>query len=134
MKKPEKTKINTGIRMNKIIYYIIKILLSSVILVFISEISKKSKLIGGIFASLPLVSLLAIFWIYFESGDTHLISSLSKSIFWLVIPSLSFFLFFPFLLDKNINFYIALFSSLGLMVILYYLEIFILKKFGIILQ
>jgi len=43
--------------------YIVKILVSSVIIVLVSEVSKKSGYIGGLIASLPLTSMLALFWL-----------------------------------------------------------------------
>ncbi len=69
-------------------YFIIKILLSSVIIGLISEISKKSTLWGSILASVPLTSLLAIIWLYQDTKDIGKIINLSYNIFWLVLPSL----------------------------------------------
>ncbi|MBP7651876.1 DUF3147 family protein [Candidatus Dependentiae bacterium] len=112
-------------------YLIFKILLSALMIATISEISKRSSLIGGTLASLPLVSLLAIIWMYIETKDIDKISKLSYSIFWLVIPSLSFFLVLPLFLKFKINFYFSLFLSLIVMTALYYLQIFILKKIGV---
>lgn len=113
------------------VYYIIKVLLSSVIIVTISEVSKKSSLIGGIFASLPLVSILGIIWLYIDTQNTQQIIELSRSIFWLVIPSLTLFIVLPILLTNGVNFYLALFISITVMVVFYYLTVFILDKIGI---
>lgn len=113
------------------IYYIIKVLLSSVIIVAITEVSKRSTLIGSIVASIPLVSLLAFVWMYIDTKDTLKIAELSQGVFWLVIPSLVFFLLFPILLKKNVDFWLSLGISLTIMVIAYFIMLFILKKFGI---
>ncbi len=113
------------------IYYIIKVLLSSVIIVAISEISKRSTLMGSIIASVPLVSLLAFIWMYIDTKDTVKIAELSQGIFWLVIPSLLFFILFPVLLKRNVEFWLSLGISLTLMVIGYFVMLFILKKAGI---
>lgn len=88
-------------------------------------------MIGSILASIPLVSFLAFIWIYAETKNVEQISSLSKSIFWMVIPSLSFFILLPILLSKQINFYLSMFVSTVVMIALYFLMIFILGKFGI---
>jgi uncharacterized membrane protein (GlpM family) len=56
------------------IYYIIKVLISAIIIVTVSEISKKSSLVGGIFASIPLVSVLAMIWLYIDTQDVQKIS------------------------------------------------------------
>jgi hypothetical protein len=112
-------------------YYLIKVLLSSVTIVAISEISKRSTLIGSILASIPIVSLLAIVWIYIDTKDIAKIAGLSQGIFWLVIPSLIFFILFPVLLRKNIEFWLSLGVSLTIMIAGYFIMLFILKKAGI---
>jgi hypothetical protein len=112
-------------------YYLIKILSSAVILVLVSEISKRSTLAGSILASLPLMSLLAIIWMYIDTRDLQKISELSGGIFWMVIPSLLFFILLPLLLRRQVNFWLALGISSALMISLYFLMIFVLRKFGI---
>ena len=72
------------------LYTAIKVLLTAVLVVAISEAAKRSTLLGGILASLPLTSLLAFIWFYGETGDTGKIASLSVSIFWYVLSSLVF--------------------------------------------
>jgi len=113
------------------IYYIIKVLLSSVTIVVISEISKRNTFAGSILASIPIVSLLAFIWIYIDTKDVTKIADLSQGIFWLVIPSLIFFILFPILLKKNVDFWISLGTSLTVMVLAYFLMLFFLKKAGI---
>lgn len=112
-------------------YYILKVLLSSVIIVLISEISKRSSLAGSILASLPLMSLLAIIWMYVDTKDVQKISALSSGIFWMVIPSLLLFILLPYLLKKQVSFWWALGISTSIMVLFYLIMIFVLKKFGI---
>lgn len=112
------------------VYYILKVLISSFLIVLISEVSKKSSLFGSIFASIPLVSVLAFIWLYIDTNDKSKISELSYGIFWLVIPSLSLFLILPVLL-KKMTFYPALALSIIGMVIFYFIMIFVLDKMGI---
>jgi len=113
------------------IYYLLKVLLSSVTIVAISEISKRSTTVGSILASVPLVSLLAFVWMYIDSKDTAKIAELSQGIFWLVIPSLLFFILFPFLLKKNVDFWLSMGISLTIMILGYFAMLFLLKKSGI---
>jgi hypothetical protein len=113
------------------IYYIIKVLLSSVTIVAISEISKRSTLAGSILASIPIVSLLAFIWMYIDTKNIAKIADLSQGIFWLVIPSLLFFILFPVLLKKNVDFWLSLGISLTIMILGYFIMLFILKKAGI---
>jgi hypothetical protein len=113
------------------IYYIIKVLLSSVTIVAISEISKRSTTVGSILASIPIVSLLAFVWLYIDTKDTAKIAELSQGIFWLVIPSLIFFILFPILLKKNVDFWLSLGISLTIMVIGYFVMLLVLRKVGV---
>ncbi|HCO27349.1 MAG: DUF3147 family protein [Planctomycetota bacterium] len=112
-------------------YYVLKILLTAGLVVAVSEISKRSSLWGGILASLPLVSFLGMIWLYIDTGSTEKVSELSKSVFWLVLPSLSFFLMLPFLLKKGMGFGTSFAFSTMVMIGLYLVMIVCLKKLGI---
>jgi hypothetical protein len=113
------------------LYYCIKLLLSALIIVVVSELAKRQPAWGGLLASLPLVSLLAIIWLYVDTHDTRQVSELSTSIFWLVLPSLLFFLALPLLLRQGFGFTLSL--SLAVLVTLaaYALMLLGLKRFGI---
>ena len=111
-------------------YYAIKILISAILIVAISELSKKSSLLSAILASIPLVSVMAFIWLYVDTKNINAISKLSTSIFWLVIPSLVLFVSLPILL-KFTNFYLALFGAIVLTILAYYIMIIFLERFGI---
>lgn len=111
-------------------YYAIKVLISAILIVAISELSKRSSFLGAILASIPLVSVMAFIWMYIDTKNIEEISKLSISIFWLVIPSLVLFIVLPILL-KYFNFYISLVGSIALTIISYYLMIYLLEKFNI---
>ena len=113
------------------IYYIIKVAISATLIVAISEVSKKSSLIGGILASVPLVSVLGMIWLYIDTKSVEKVSQFSTSVFWLVIPSLSLFIVLPILLKLKMSFYIALPISILVMIGFYYLMVFVLTKFGV---
>ncbi len=81
--------------------YVVKILISATLIVLISELAKKSAHLGAIVGSLPLVSLIAITWMFYESnGDIKRMQDYSIGVFWYVLPSLVFFLLFPACLNK----------------------------------
>ena len=113
------------------LYYSLKIVITTILIVIISEIAKRSTLMGGVLASIPLISVLAIIWLYVDTKNTELISEFSMSVFWLVIPSLTFFLTLPFLLHKGINFYTSISLAIVITIACYYMMIIALKKFGI---
>jgi len=111
--------------------YIVKILLSSAIIALVSEVSKKSGYIGGLIASLPLTSMLALFWLYNDTNNSSKVAELSTGILLFVLPSLIFFVAMPLLLRRNINFYLALALSSGVMMAGYAFFSLILSKFGV---
>jgi len=112
-------------------YYLVKIALTTVLVVLISEIAKRSTLMGAILASIPLVSVLAMIWLYQETKDLSRISTLSTNVFWLVLPSLALFIALPLLLRQGIQFYFALSISLAITVACYGLMVMALNHFGI---
>jgi hypothetical protein len=95
------------------IWYAVKVLVSCALIVGISEVAKRSSLWGGLLASVPLVSVLGFLWLYADTGDPGKVSALSRSIFWLVLPSLPLFLLLPLFLRWKWNFY----ASLGLCIV-----------------
>jgi hypothetical protein len=111
--------------------YIVKILLTAGLIVAVSEVSKRSTFFGGLLASLPLVSMLAMIWLYFDTKNTAKVAALSASVFWLVLPSLMFFLVLPPLLKLKLNFYFSFSLAAALMVVCYGAMVFGLKKFGV---
>ena len=112
-------------------YYLIKISVTTLLIVVISEVSRRSSLIGAILASVPLVSVLAILWLYIDTKDVEKISSLSSSIFWLVLPSLVLFILLPVLLKNGWGFYLSLGASTAATVACYFALVAALGHFGI---
>jgi hypothetical protein len=112
-------------------YYVIKVLVTTGLVVAVSEASKRSSLMGAILAALPLVSFLGMIWLYVDTGSTEKVAELSKSIFWLVLPSLPFFLLLPFLLKRQIGFYPSLTVATVVMIVLYVGMVGLLARFGI---
>lgn len=114
-------------------YYFIKVIITTILIVIISEISKRNTLIGSILASIPLVSVLAMIWLYVDTNDSTKIIKLSNSIMVLIIPSLTLFIALPMLIKKGFSFYLSLLISIILTILAYYLIILISEKLGIIL-
>lgn len=115
------------------LYTAIKVLITAVLVVAISEVGKRSSALGAILASLPITSLLAFIWIYGETGDTAKISALSTSIFWYVLPSLVLFVALPVLLGQGYGFWLSLALSSALTFAAYVAMTAILARYGITL-
>jgi uncharacterized membrane protein (GlpM family) len=110
--------------------FLIKLILSAGIIAAVSEISKRSSFLGGLLASLPLTSFLAMLWLYHDTKDAGKVAALSTSILWLVLPSLIFFVALPVLL-KRMNFYLGFVSATALMLAGYGVMVVVLKKVGV---
>ncbi len=114
-------------------YTAIKVLLTAVLVVAVSEAAKRSTALGAILASLPLTSLLAFMWIYGETGDTTKIAALSRSIIWYVLPSFVLFFALPILLERGVGFWPSLAIASAMTVVAYGLMLAVLSRFGITL-
>jgi hypothetical protein len=115
----------------QVLYYSIKILLSALILVAVSEIAKRSSLLGAALASLPLTSLLAFVWLYLDTGDVQKVASLSSDIFWLVLPSLALFLVLPLLLKMGWSFWLSLAAAMLVTAACYGVMLLLFKQFSV---
>lgn len=113
------------------LYLIIKTVLTAVIIVGISEIGKRYTTFAALLAALPLTSLLAMIWLYVDTGDSERIADLSIGIFWLVLPTLLFFLVLPWLLRHQFNFWVSLGVSSVVMIIFYLGYATIGRKLGL---
>ena len=94
------------------LYFIVKAALSGLIVAAVSEIARRYPTWGGLVASLPLTSILAMLWLWRDSGDTQRIAGLSMGTFWFVLPSLPMFFSLPLLLRSGLGFW----SSLAIVV------------------
>ena len=90
------------------VQFLLKVAISAVLIAAVSELAKRSSLLGAALASLPLTSLLAFVWLYRDTGDAAKVAALSQDIFWLVLPSLILFALLPVLLRHGWQFWSAL--------------------------
>ena len=110
-----------------------KVLATAVLVVAISEVAKRSSLMGALLASIPLTSVLAIIWLYADTGDTEKVADLATGVFWLVLPSLALFIALPLLLRAGVPFAPSLVGACAITVACYFLMLGILKLFGIVI-
>lgn len=111
--------------------YLIKLLISAVTIVIVSELGKRVSWLAALVASLPLTSLLALIWLYIDTKNPEKVIALSKGVFWAVLPSLTFFVVFPILMKWSHSFWFSLIVSVAIMFVGYLAYIAILKQFGI---
>lgn len=111
-------------------WLVTKYLLTAGVVVLISEIAKRSDKLGGLIAALPLVTILALIWLYVEHQSTEKIANHAWYTFWYVVPTLPMFLVFPALLHR-IGFWPTLLSCIVLTVVLFGVWALLLRRFGI---
>jgi hypothetical protein len=99
--------------------YLAKVVVTTLLVVLISEVSKRSSFVGALLASVPIVSVLAMIWLYNDTRDVAQVAALSRSVFWLVLPSLVLFVLLPVLLARGYHFYLSLAASIGATALLY---------------
>jgi len=112
-------------------YYITKLIITTLLIVLISEIAKRSSLVGALLAAVPLVSILAMTWMYVDTNSSNSAVEFSNRIVWLIAPSMTLFILFPILIKRGMSFYPSMAIAVVSTIIAYYLMILILEKFGI---
>lgn len=113
------------------LYLAIKALLSGIIIAAVSEIAKRWPGFGALVASLPLISILGMLWLWRDTKDIERMASHAEGTFWFVLPSLPMFLLIPFLLRRGVGFYPSLLSGCALTIALYMMMVFFGPRFGL---
>ncbi|MEQ1882750.1 MAG: DUF3147 family protein [Burkholderiales bacterium] len=111
-------------------WLITKYLLTAAAVVLISELAKRSDKLGGIVAALPLVTILALIWLYMEKQPQDKIANHAWYTFWYVLPTLPMFLVFPALLPR-IGFWPSLLTCVAITVVCFGVFAVAVRRFGI---
>ncbi|MEP6939796.1 MAG: DUF3147 family protein [Rudaea sp.] len=111
--------------------YVIKIVITVALVIAVTEVGKRSSLLGAVLTSLPITSLLAFVWIYAETGNSDPVAALSQSIFWLVLATLPLFVVFPALLHRGLAFWPALAAACAITVATYLTLVWALARMGV---
>jgi len=111
-------------------WYIIKILITAGIITAASEVAKMSDRLGSLITALPLISILTMFWIFFESQGNEKIANHAWFTFWYALPTMPMFLLFPILINK-FGFAIAMVLSIIITLICFRILNIVMVKFGI---
>lgn len=113
------------------LYLAIKALVSGVIIAAVSEIAKRSPGFGALVASLPLVSVLGMVWLWRNTHDAARMAAHAGATFWFVLPSLPMFLLMPALLNRGVPFWAALAAGCLLTIALYLAMTWFGPRFGL---
>ena len=112
------------------LYFLIKAGLSGLLTAAIAEIARRYPGWGGLVASLPLTSLMAMMWLWHDAAR---VSALSASIFWFIIPSLPMFFVIPAMLRAGIGFWPTMAGAIAATLALYALMFWAAPRIGIAL-
>ncbi len=112
-------------------YLLVKALISALIIVAVSEIAKKYTWFAAIIVSIPLTSLLAFIWLYFDTKDTQKVINLSLSTIVMTVPSIIFFIVLPIMLKNKFTFSFSLFGAILSTSAAYLIFIAIIKKLNL---
>ena len=113
------------------LYYFIKVIISSLIIVIISEVSKSNTFLASLLGSIPTISILAILWLFYDTGDILKIQQLTTGTLLLTIPSMVFFISFPVFLKNDFNFFLSISISIGLTFLSYNIFLIFLDSLGV---
>lgn len=109
-----------------------KIVLTTLIIFIVVQVSERNTLLAAALASVPIVSVLAMMWMNHDGQSAEEISGFAKDIAWLLIPSLLMFIVMPFLIERGWEFYPALGAGLLTTILGYFLMIQIMEKHGLV--
>jgi hypothetical protein len=113
------------------LYLAIKAAISGVIVAVVSETARRSPGLGALIASLPLVSILGMIWLWRDTHDPQRMAAHVGATFWFVLPSLPMFLLMPVLIRRGIGFGPSLAAGCALTVGLYALIVVAGPRFGL---
>ncbi|MFO1435065.1 MAG: DUF3147 family protein [Gammaproteobacteria bacterium] len=111
-------------------WLITKYMLTAAVVVVVSEAAKRSDKLGGFIAALPLVTVLALIWLYVEKQPQAKIANHAWYTFWYVVPTLPMFLAFPYLLPR-FGFWPTMLASVVMTLVCFGLFATVMRHFGI---
>ena len=113
--------------------FVIKAIVSGVLVAAISTVARRYPGWGGLIASLPIVSVLAMLWLYGETRDTESVARLSIGTFWFFLPSIPMFLVIPIMLRSGVSFAVTITVAIALTIALYAAMSWAAPRLGIML-
>lgn len=112
-------------------YLAVKAVVSGILIALVSETAKRSPGLGALIASLPLVSVLGMIWLWRDTSDPVRMAGHAEATFWFVLPSLPMFLLIPLMLRQGVSFWAALLLGCITTTILYLAVAWIGARFGL---
>ncbi len=109
----------------------LKAAISGVLIATASTLARRYPGFGALIASLPLVSVMGMIWLWHDRPDAENMAAHAGATFWYVLPSLPMFLLMPALLRHGAGFWPALLAGCALTIALYSLMVWIGPRLGL---
>lgn len=113
--------------------FLIKAALSGLLVALISTVARRYPGWGGLIASLPIVSVLAMIWLYGETRDLERVAAQANGTFWFLLPSIPMFLIIPWMLRSGVGFWLTMAAACAATIVLYWLMTLVAPRLGITL-
>ena len=113
------------------IYFFLKAAISGLLVAAVSVVARRYPGFGGLIASLPLISVLGMIWLWRDTHDPVRMAAHAEGTFWFVLPSLPMFLLIPALLRQGWSFWTALALGCALTIALYAAMTLVGPRFGL---
>jgi hypothetical protein len=114
-----------------VLYLVIKAALSGIIVAAVSEIARRYPSWGGLVASLPLTSLLAMVWLYRDTHEPGRVAELSVSTIWFFVPSIPLFIALPILIRSGVGFWPSMAIAVAGTLAFYGLMFWVAPRLGV---
>lgn len=112
---------------------IVRAAVSGIIVAMVAMVARRNPAAGALVASLPLVSVLGMIWLWHDTRDPVRLADHAQATLWYVVPSLPMFLVIPTLLRHGVGFWPALGGGCAVTVALYLATVAIAARFGVTL-
>ncbi len=110
-------------------FIVLKIVITALLIVIVTEVAKFNDRIGGLIAALPITTIIILFWLYYENNSIEKISNHVSYTLLYVLPTLPMFIVFPYLINK-FGFYWSIIFSILITTVFIVLVHILNKKYG----
>jgi hypothetical protein len=110
---------------------VVKLLVTALLIVIVTKVQLFHERLSALLIALPFTSLIAMVWMHQEKQSSTRIANHAEGTFWFVLPTLPMFLVFPWLLRQGWTFWPALLANCAMTIALFWINVIVLRKFGI---
>lgn len=111
-------------------YLVLKAVISGILIALASEVARRFAGLGALIASLPLVSILGMIWLWRDTGDPERLATHAAATLWYVMPGLPMFVTIPLMLRAGWGFYPSLAAGCALTFVLYLAALWLGRHLG----